>query len=135
MTVSRVFGRCGDTDILTQGDLQHHRWLLESIDGVRLDAAVADSMIPELDFGERMTVSGNTGCNRFRGRAVLREQFLVIESMASTRRLCTPVQNEVERILVEALGNESLVRINAERQLILRSGRTVLRFRLFDWRP
>lgn len=134
ISVYRVFGRCNETDIVTQGDLQHHRWLLDSINGEPLDADALGGMIPELDFGEHMTVTGNSGCNRFTGRAVLREQFLVIERMTLTRRACMSTQDEVERTVRQMLGNESVVTIDANRQLTLTSAQAVLRFRLFDWK-
>ena len=41
-------------------DLQHHRWVLEAIDAEPLPEAEGGK-IPELDFGEQMTVSGNFG--------------------------------------------------------------------------
>ena len=44
---------------VTESDLQHHRWVLESINGN--PALTGDAPVPELDFGEQMTVSGNTG--------------------------------------------------------------------------
>jgi heat shock protein HslJ len=134
ISVARVFGRCEDTDIITHGDLQHHRWLLQSIDNKALDSGTPDNMIPELDFGERLTVTGNTGCNRFSGQAVLREEFFIIEPMASTRRLCEPAQNETERIVLRVLGRESAVSIDAGGRLTLEADQVVLRFRLSDWK-
>ena len=134
IAISRVFHRCDQTDIVTQGDLQHHRWLLESIDDKPLDAEMLHGMVPELDFGERLTVAGNAGCNRFTGRVVLREQFFVIEQMALTSRACVGAQDEVERTVLQVLGNDSVVTVNAAQQLILRSDQAVLRFRLLDCR-
>jgi heat shock protein HslJ len=134
ISVTRVFSRCDRTDIVTHGDLQHHRWLLESIDDKPLDLELLNGMVPELDFGERMTVTGNTACNRFSGQAVLREEFFAIERMASTRGMCAPAQTEIERTMLQLLGSESVVRIGAERQLVLESDHALLRFRLFDWR-
>ncbi|UCD67337.1 MAG: META domain-containing protein [Betaproteobacteria bacterium] len=134
ISIGRVYDRCDETDIVTQGDLQHHRWLLESINDNRLDPDTLHGMIPELDFGERMTVTGNTGCNRFNGRAMLREEFFVVERMTSTRRACPPPNMNLERTFQQVLGGESVISIGANRQLTLKSGQTVLRFRLFDWR-
>lgn len=134
ISITRVFGRCNETDIVTQGDLQHHRWLLESIDNESLDPGTLYGMVPEIDFGERMTVSGNSGCNRFWGQAILREQFFLIEPMGSTRRTCLPTQGEVERVVKQVLGNASVVTIGPNRKLILKSDRVVLRFRAFDWK-
>jgi heat shock protein HslJ len=134
ISITRVFGRCNQTDIVTQGDLQHHRWLLHSIDGQPVDSESINAPVPELDFGESMTVSGNAGCNHFSGRAVLRENFIRIAALALTRRLCAPLQNQIENKLLQVLRSESRITIGADRQLVLASGETILRFRLFDWK-
>ena len=134
ISITRVFGRCDETDIVTQSDLQHHRWLLQSIDNVPIDAEAADALVPELDFGERMTVTGNTGCNRFSGQAILRENYFLIATVTSTRRLCAPPRNGIEAKVLQVLGSESTIRIGVNRQLILESDHGVLHFRLFDWR-
>lgn len=133
ISVSWVFGNCGETDIVTQGDLQHHRWLLESINGNALASAEQGGMIPELDFGERMTVTGNSGCNRLSGQGVLREDYLVFDRLVSTRRMCAPPHDEIERTVLRVLGSESVVKITSERQLVLHSDQTTLSFRLQDW--
>jgi len=75
---------------VTQGDLQHHRWVLESINGTKIDAAKLDNRIPELEIGEQMMASGHSGCNRFQGKAVLREDRFIIDRVASTRMICRP---------------------------------------------
>lgn len=131
ISVTRLFGKCDETDIVTQGDLQHHRWILNSINGEPLHS---DGTIPELDFGERMTVTGNTGCNQLSNRATLREQYFVIEHLASTPRSCSPHEIEVERIVRAVLGKESTIRLDSERNLTLQSAQTVLQFRLEDWK-
>ena len=64
---------------VTASDLQHHRWILESINGEPI--STDEGMIPELDFGEQMHVSGNTGCNRMSGTAELRDgAFLILST-------------------------------------------------------
>jgi porin len=115
----------------TATDLQHHRWVLESVNGN--PAPTGDALVPELDFGEQMTVSGNTGCNRFNGKAVLRNGRFLIESMASTRRLCDQPANELENTLVTLLGSESDISIDADRKLTLSAAGTVAVFALQDW--
>lgn len=134
ITVLRVFGRCDETQIVTQGDLQHHRWLLESVNDEMLDPAALVEGIPELDFGERMTVSGNTGCNRYSGQARLREAFFTVERMISTRRACAPTAMDLERTVQRVLSSESVITIGADWQLILDSEHGRLRFRLSDWK-
>jgi heat shock protein HslJ len=134
IVVTRVFGGCAETAIVAEGDLQHHRWLLESIDGETLDAVPLGGRIPELDFGEQMTVTGNSGCNELTGQAVLGEAFFVIRAIASTRRVCTRETNELEDLVLGVLANESVIRIQNRQTLILESDRGRLRFRLEDWK-
>ncbi|TXK92651.1 hypothetical protein BMR11_18320 [Methylococcaceae bacterium CS5] len=40
--IVKVFGFCGQPEMVTQGDLQHHRWILESINGV-ISVPLSDS--------------------------------------------------------------------------------------------
>ena len=134
ISVIRVFGRCYETDIVTQGDLQHHRWVLRSIDERMVESGSINSPVPELDFGERMTVTGSAGCNRFSGQAVLRENYFRIAPLAYTRRLCAPHLNQLEQAVLRVLSNESTISIDSDRMLVLDSGQTILRFHLFDWK-
>ena len=122
-----------ETKVIVESDLQHHRWLLDSINGEALPQDHAEDKIPELDFGEQMHVSGSTGCNRYNGKAVLRDGYFQIESMASTRRMCAPPADELERLFITMLGQDSRISIDGDRNLILESGKTVLIFRLRDW--
>jgi len=124
---------CVESTLVIESDLQHRRWILESINGEPLPEGESGNVIPELDFGEQMHVSGNTGCNRFSGSAVLHNEFFRIDSMASTRRLCAPAQNELERTIQIVLGQESTILLGADKSLTLESSNTVLRFRLQDW--
>ena len=132
-TVSRVFNLCNKTSIVTQGDLQHHRWSLESINGNKINADGLDNKIPELDFGEQMTVSGNTGCNQFHGLASLRDENFVIGFLQSTMMFCSPMQNELETQLKRALGSESKITIDSKKHLLLKAGDTLLVYQLKDW--
>lgn len=134
IAVTRLYGRCEETDIVTEGDLQHHRWLLRSVDGIVVNSAEFDGAVPELDFGERMTVTGSYGCNRFSAQASLRERAIVFERMSSTRRLCSAKQNEIEHTVQRVLFGQPVVKIDAMRQLILEAGQIELRFFLSDWK-
>ena len=133
MTLMQVYGACDETMIVTQGDLQHHRWLLENVNNNVLVPEDYDYLVPELDFGERMHVAGNTGCNRFTGTGVLREDTFTIETVASTRRLCASNQNELERAIIAVLTGQSQISIGKDKSLVLKSSTTVLRFYLSDW--
>ncbi len=132
-TVNRLFGLCDKTSIVTQGDLQHHRWILESINGNKIEAEKPGSKMPEIDFGEQMTVTGNTGCNRFSGRATLKNDQFVIGSMTSTMMFCSASQNKMELKLGQILGSESKITIDDKKNLILETGETRLVYRLSDW--
>jgi heat shock protein HslJ len=131
--ISVVVQADSPTGMVTASDLQHHRWILESINGEPLSTGDDDGMIPELDFGEQMHVSGNTGCNRMSGKAELRDGAFLIPNMATTRRMCAPPQNELELTMQKVLGNKSDISIDENENLILATDNVVLRFRLRDW--
>jgi len=118
---------------ITAEDLQHHRWVLESIDGEPLPATDGQGKVPELAFGEQLRVSGNLGCNQMNGQAVLRDGFFLIEAMATTRMMCSEPWNGIELKLQAALGSESAATLDANKNLTLTSADTVLFFRLEDW--
>lgn len=118
---------------ITAEDLQHHRWVLESINGDPLPAVDDKGKVPELDFGEQMTVSGNLGCNRFNGQAVLRDGMFLVEAMAMTRMMCAPPWGDIELMLQTALGHESTISLDADSKLTLKTASAVLVFRLEDW--
>ena len=133
ITVLKSFGRCDDASIVTHGDLQHHRWMLESVNGEAIDVGVMSGRIPELDFGEQMHVSGNTGCNRFSGGATLHDKYVRFGRLISTLMSCSPAQNEVERtIQIVMASTEIEVTVNGN-YLNLRAGEVSLRYRLQDW--
>lgn len=132
-TVNHIFGLCSKTSLVTHGDLQHHRWILESVNDVKVEAVKLDTGIPEIDFGEQMTVTGNTGCNRFSGLATLRDDKFVIVSMKSTMVFCTASQYQMDLKLQQVLGRESKITIDDKKRLILETGDTRLVYRLNDW--
>jgi heat shock protein HslJ len=131
-TVSKIYGLCGKSGLVTQGDLQHHRWILESINGKKIEAATLDDRIPELEIGEQMMVSGYSGCNRFHGKAALRKDQFSIYPLASTRMYCKAEQNDTESMILKILGLESTISIDTDRNLILQTDDTLLQFRLED---
>jgi len=132
-TVSKLYGLCDKPRVVTQGDLQHHRWVLERVNGKKIDALMLNNVIPELQIGEKMMASGNSGCNRFFGKAELREDHFIIEKAATTRMMCPPEQNEMEKLFLQLLGQESKITIDADRNLFLETDETQLKFRLEDW--
>ena len=131
-SVSKLYGLCDWEKVVTHGDLQHHRWVLVAVNGEPVDAEKLNQVIPELEIGEQLMVSGNAGCNRFFGQAALHEDRFIIENAATTRMMCPPAQNEMERLFLQLLGQESTVTIDAERNLLLETNETQLNFRLAD---
>jgi heat shock protein HslJ len=129
LTISTALAETKVTDV----DLQHHRWVLESINGEALPSVESGGKIPELDFGEQMTVTGNTGCNQLSGKGVLRGGFFLIEAMASTQRLCSPEWNDIERKLQTVLGAGSTISLGTDKNLTLKTTGVILTFRLQDW--
>ena len=118
---------------ITAEDLQHHRWVLESIDGEPLPEIDGNGKVPELDFAEKMTVTGNLGCNQMNGQAVLRDGFFLIEAMATTRMMCAPPWGDIELKLQILLGSESTATLDTDRNLTLASASGTLVYRLEDW--
>ena len=131
-TLTRLHGLCDESKVVTQGDLQHHRWVLESIDLVNFDNAKLGGKLPELEIGEQMMASGNSGCNQFHGQAVLREDRFIIERMASTRMFCLPAQNDIESLLLRVLGQGSVISIDSDSNLVLKGDQNLLIYRLQD---
>ena len=133
ITVMKAYGRCDETSIITQGDLQHHRWVLESINGQALDVDALQGTVPDLDFGEQMHVSGNTGCNRISGRASLHNTYIRFGQLISTMMSCSPAQNDLERAIQNLLASTKIEVEIKGNHLILQANSVSLRFRLQDW--
>jgi heat shock protein HslJ len=133
VTVMKSYGRCEETSIVTHGDLQHHRWVLDSINGEILDADAMEGKIPDLDFGEQMHVSGNTGCNRISGSASLHDEYIHFGQLISTLMSCSPAQNEIERTIQEFLARTDIQIVLNDNYLSLQAGQVSLRYRSQDW--
>ena len=150
--VSRVFGLCDKTDIVTQGDLQHHRWILESINGENINLPKQSSNLPDtnlngqvpasvstgsnvldLDFGEQMTVAAKTGCNILSSRAVLRENQIIFTMRHSSTLKCSAKDQTVNLLLNKVFNSEPKITIDSNKNLILEGGDTLLKYQLKDW--
>jgi len=133
IVIDRLFGACTDLDIVIESDLRHHRWVLESVDGVPFSLEAAAGPIPELDFGEQRFVSGNTGCNAFSGTAVLDDDSFRIEFATATDESCTPARRLLESTLHSVLLGGAAISLDAQRRLVLESPAARLVYRLRDW--
>lgn len=59
-------------------------WLLKSLHGMDVDPAIGSS----LSFDKEGNVSGNGGCNRFKGGVTIKNQTLKFGDLASTMMAC-----------------------------------------------
>ena len=130
ITVTGVYGDCDSSEIVTQGDLQHHRWVLET----RNQKAVDERdwpVVPVLDFGDRMFVEGADGCRTFSGFAVLSDERIVFDSFTFGENQCLAGRDS--RGLFSIAG-AWVIRIDEAKSLVLEAPGTVLKFERDDWR-
>ena len=122
-------------------DLQHHRWILQSIDGAGLaelaaqlgfEGDAAKAKVPDLDFGEQGFVSGNTGCNQFHGQAKVVDNSLVLSQLATTAMACEGFAGELE-LRLQLIYRNPLALTRDGNDLLLESADRRLRFKLRDW--
>lgn len=142
--VLELLGRCDENAAAVSlgiGDLQHRRWILQSIDGMTLsdfarqlgfDADSAPAKLPDLDFGEQGFVSGNTGCNQFHGQARVVDDSLILSQLATTAMQCHGFSAELE-LRLQLLYRNPLALSLEGKQLILKTADRELRYRIRDW--
>ncbi|MTD39622.1 heat shock protein HslJ [Erwinia sp. CPCC 100877] len=111
--------------------LQHHRFLLKSVDGKPLTLSNKSGHQPEIDFGEKMHISG-TMCNRFTGQGELSNGVLKAQ-LASTRMMCVdPQLNALDKLFGQMLAAGAHVSMTNDR-LTLRNEQHTLVFKRADW--
>ena len=142
--VLEVLGRCDQASVEENTrleDLQHHRWILHSIDGAELSAYAQElgfdddaplAKVPELDFGEQGFISGNTGCNQFHGQARVIDDSLILSQLATTAMACAGFSAELE-LRLQLLYRNPLAITREGNALILQGGDRRLRYELRDW--
>lgn len=142
--VQQMLGPCDDRDVITitsLADLQHRRWVLERINGLELmdyagqlgyELTTAPELLPELDFGEQVFVSGNTGCNRIKGQASVADNQLTLGPLASTRMACAGFAGELE-LQLQLIYANSLTITRQAGFLFLQGGENILKFKPKDW--
>lgn len=110
--------------------LQHHRYVLKSVDGKPLSGLDA-SRQPEISFGENMHVAGAM-CNRFMGQGKLTGNTLKVDGMAATRMMCIePQLSELDNVIGTLLGNGAQVNL-AGTELTLKNDQHTLVYTLAD---
>ena len=133
IVVAIVFVSCGTTqdtksmNPITLNDLQHHNFVLISVDGIS-----PTTPGPNLEFGENRHISGAM-CNRFMGQGELKDGVLTAKELASTRMLCSDEQlNQWDKLIGEVL--QKGVKITLDKgQLVLTHGPHTLIYRQKDW--
>lgn len=120
---------CAGAGTPVPADLQHHRFVLESVDG---NPFVSVTGAPDIEFNQDLRVSGRI-CNRYAGQAVLENGILTVSRMASTKMLCPdPDLNSLESLFISMLMAGAQVELSGN-TLTLRQGGHVLVYRLHDW--
>jgi len=118
----------GDKGTVTAQDLQHHRYVLQSVDGKSLQGI---KRMPELSFGENMHIAGSM-CNRFMGQATLADNTLKAKGLGMTMMLCVePQLNELDHVINDMLTAGAKVDL-AQQQLTLKTSQHTLVYKLAD---
>jgi heat shock protein HslJ len=134
ITITKVFGFCNQSDIVTQGDLQHHRWILQSINNKEIYKDALNGYMPEIDFGEKMTVTGYSGCRQYSAQAELFDDRLRLKQTQYASNRCNDKQLNLEEVVVEVLNGQPKITIDKKNHLILKTENTKLVYYLNDWR-
>jgi len=118
----------GDKSAVTVQDLQHHRYVLQSVDGKPLTGI---DRTPELSFGENMHIAGSM-CNRFMGQATLEGDTLKAKGLGMTMMMCAePQLNGLDHMINDMLTTGAKVDL-APQQLTLKTSQHTLVYKLAD---
>lgn len=113
------------SDALSSKDLEHRRYVLESVDGKPLTASQRQL---DISFGENLHVAGSM-CNRFMGQG----KVLKVDGMASTRMLCAePELNQLDNLIGELLTTGATVDVKPQ-SLTLKNPQHTLVYKQADW--
>lgn len=131
MLATMVLAGCaqsGDKANVTAQDLQHHRYVLQSVDGKPLTNI---KRLPELSFGENMHISGAM-CNRFMGQATLEGNTLKAKGLGMTMMLCAePQLNELDHMINDMLTTGAQTSLEPQK-LTLKTSQHTLVYKLAD---
>ena len=131
INIVKVYDECSNTNIVTQGDLQHHRWILNAINNKPIDINQWNPL-PTLDFGEQMFVEANDGCRQFSARSLLKNTELVFQQVAYVNAACISDKGREELLGFSELSwtlslpNKGILQLQADE--------LILNFKLNDWR-
>ncbi|PJG60575.1 META domain-containing protein [Aeromonas cavernicola] len=120
----------GCSSTWTHQNLQHHHWVLASLDGEQV--ITERDTPPDLEIGEQFTVNGIAGCNRYFGQGHLENGKLWVTSLGSTEMACKPPLDNIERAVLTTL-TEGAELHGSTHTLILQGKQHRLEYRLRDW--
>ena len=126
VALSLLMAGCVSSDkiAVTPEQLQHHRFVLESVNGKPVTS-------DKISFGEKMMISGSM-CNRFSGEGKLSNGELTAKGLAMTRMMCAnPQLNELDNTISEMLKEGAQVDLTAN-QLTLATAKQTLTYKLAD---
>ncbi len=122
-----------DTKIATVPELQHHNYILVSVNGKEFKPGKGD-FIPSIAFSEDMKVTG-TMCNNFFGQATLSSRgILRAKGAGMTRKFCEDeMLNQLDTDMGQLLelGAEAIVSQDGQYLRLSNTG-TQLEFKLSD---
>lgn len=130
LTITQVFGDCDSSKVVTQGDLQHHRWVLITIDNKPINNKDWP-VLPVLDFGERLFVEGGDGCQQFIGFAKLSGDQIAFDEFGFNKNQCE-TDHSPRRLF--SIAGVWRVSITETQYLILEKTESTLMFKRDDWR-
>lgn len=119
---------CGGDKPVTQEDLLHHRFVLVSENGNKVEQEVS----PYIEFNEGLMVNGKM-CNSFFGKVTLEDSKLTSAGLASTRMLCSDEQlNKLDATIGEVFKDGAKVTLEND-QLTLKTDKYELVYKLSDY--
>lgn len=112
-----------------QSDLLHRHFVLIQVNG---NAFTGEAMSPDIEFGEKLHVSGAM-CNRFSGQGELTGNTLKVSNLATTRKACiNPQRAALDGIISDVL--HSGAKISLEKGVLrLSNERHTLVYQQKDW--
>ena len=110
---------------LDSAKLQQSSWVLESIDGQKLE--IGAQKRPKLKLNEKLQARGYAGCNSFFGQLEIQGSRLRIDKMGMTLMFCPVPQQDWEDAVRGTLGEWSRAQLQG-RQLRLQGTQHELLF-------
>lgn len=119
----------GGTAHTAMAQLQDTYWKLVALGGQPAPMLPVQEREVRITLGSaNHQVQGFSGCNGMGGSYTLDGAALKFDQLVSTRKLCAPAANALEREVLAALKATSHFRVQGEQLLLLGNGRVLARF-------